>query len=161
MDEGTITEHVAFGTILAYGNGETPSEEFTKIGQVKDISGPSMKRDTIDVTNHDSPDYTKEFLASLADGGEVAFSIEYDPGDSSHDQTTGLLYLIKKKTRTNFELIFPVESSTGLYWGYTFEGLVTGFDPKAPVLGSLTADVTIKVAKAVTLVNDLVITGLC
>lgn len=161
MDEATITEHVAFGTILAYGNGETPSEEFTKIGQVKDISGPSMKRDTIDVTNHDSRGGFKKFLASLADAGDITFSIEYDPGDSSHDQTTGLLYLFGKNTPTNFELIFPVEVTTGVYWGFTFSGFLTGFDPKEPVMGSLTADATIKVAGAVTLSDDLTISALC
>jgi len=149
-----MEEHVAFGTILAYGNDETPSEEFTKIGQVKDISGPNMSRDTIDVTNHDSPNGYKEFLASLRDGGEITFAVEYDPGDPTHDQDTGLLYLFGKNTRTNFELIFPVASDTD-FWGYTFTGLVTGFAPSAPVDGSLTADITIKVAGAVTLSDEL------
>lgn len=146
-----MTEHSAFGTILAVGNGETPSEEFTEIAQVKDISGPSMSRETIDVTNHQSPGGFAEFLASLADGGEVTFDVELDPGDSTHDGTTGLLYLMGVKTRRNWRLIFPVASTTpGEYWGYSFSGLVTGFSPSAPVKGSLTASITIKVAGAVT-----------
>jgi predicted secreted protein len=148
-----MDEHVAFGTILAYGDGETV-ETFTKIGQMKDISGPNMSRDTIDVTNHDSPGGYREFLASIRDGGEITFAVEYDPGDETHDQDTGLLYLFGLDVRTNFQLIFPVESDNG-YWGYTFSGLVTGFSPKEPVDGSITADITIKVGGAVTLVDDL------
>lgn len=146
-----MDEHVAFGTVLAFGDGGNV-EVFTKIGQVKDISGPNMSRDTIDVTNHDSPNGYKEFLASLRDGGEVTFTVEYDPGDPNHDQSTGLLYLFGLNVRTNFQLIFPVTASVG-FWGYTFTGLVTAFGAKAPVDGSLTADMTIKVAGAVALAD--------
>jgi predicted secreted protein len=148
-----IEEHVAFGTILAYGDG-AQAEVFTKIGQLKDISGPNMSRDTIDVTNHDSPGGFREFLASVRDGGEITFAIEYDPGDATHDQDTGLLYLFGLNVRTNFQLIFPVASGNG-FWGYEFSGVVTGFSPKEPVEGSITADITIKVGGAVTLVDDL------
>lgn len=150
---------VAFGTILAVGNGESPSEEFTKVAQVKDLDGPGMSRDTIDVTTHDSPSGYREFLASLRDGGEITFDIEYDPGDASHDQTTGLLSLFGEDKTRNWMLIFPVTAVTG-YWGYKFKGLVTGFAPKAPVGGSLTASLTIKVAGAVTQA-DINISTLC
>lgn len=155
------SEYAAFGTILAFGNAETPSEEFTKVAQVKDIAGPSMSRDTIDVTNHQSPAGYAEFLASIADGGEITFTIEYDPEDASHDQTTGLLYLMGITTRRNWRLIFPIVAiNPGEYVGYSFSGLVTGFSPNAPVKGSLTADVTIKVAGAITQ-GAYAIAGLC
>lgn len=146
-----MAEYTAFGTILAVGNGETPSEEFSEIAQVKDISGPSMSRETIDVTNHQSPSGYNEFLASVIDGGEVTFTVEYDPEDSTHDQTTGLLYLMGLTTTRNWKLIFPVETVTpGTYECLNFAALVTGFNPNAPVKGSLTVDITLKVAGAVT-----------
>jgi predicted secreted protein len=143
-------EYTAFGTILAFGDGEE-SESFTTVAQVKDITGPNMSRETIDVTNHQSPAGFAEFLASIQDGGEVTFTVEYDPGDATHDQDTGLLALMGETTRRNWRLIFPVESSTpGEYEGYEFEAILTGFSPSAPVKGSLTADITLKVAGAVT-----------
>lgn len=154
-----MSENTAFGTILAYGNSETPSEEYTKVAQVKDISGPSMSRETIDVTNHDSPSGFAEFLASIADGGEITFTLEYDPDDASHDQTTGLLKLMGETVTRNWRLIFPVEAVTG-YHGFQFAALVTGFATNAPVKGSLTADIKLKVAGAVTQ-GDYAITGLC
>lgn len=144
-----MAEHLAFGTILAYGNGESPSEEFTIIGQVKDIEGPNMSRETVDVTHHQSTGGYRKFLASLRDAGEITFSVELDPSDPSHDQNTGLLALFEKDTATNFRLVFPVEGQVG-YLGYAFAGFVTGYSPKAPVTGSLTADITIRVAGAIT-----------
>ena len=148
-----MDQHLAFGTILAYGDGATP-EVFTKIGQAKDIKGPNMTRSSVDVTNHDSPAGYLQSLASLRDGGEVTLAVEYDPGDASHNQDTGLKYLFDLDTRTNFQLIFPVESDNG-YWGFTFVAQVTALGPAMPVLGSLTADVTVKVAGAVDLVDNL------
>ena len=146
----TPSAHTAFGTILAFGNGESPSEEFTSLGRVKDIKGPNITRETIDVTNHASPSGYAEFLASLADGGEVSFTVEYDQNDPTHDQTTGLLYLVGLTTTRNWRLISPVESTTpGEYNGLGFAALVTGFAPNFPVKGSITADVTLKVAGAV------------
>lgn len=147
----TPAAHTAFGTILAFGNNETPSEEFTAVGRVKDVKGPSISRETIDVTNHQSPEGYAQFLASLADGGEVTFTIEYDQNDPTHDGMTGLLALAKETTTRNWRLISPVESATpGEYNGLAFAALVTGFSPSYPVKGSITADITLKVAGEVT-----------
>lgn len=154
----TAEPHVAFGTILAVGDGGTP-ETFIKIAMVKDIDGPSMSRDTIDVTNHDSPKGYKQFLASLRDGGEVTFKIEYDPGDASHDQDTGLLSYFDKDVPTNCKLVFPVEAVTG-YWGFNFAAMVTGFKPSGPVAGSVTADITLKVAGEVEQ-DDIDVSQIC
>ena len=154
-----MAEYAAFGTILAFGNNETPSEEYTKLAQVKDISGPSITRDTIDVTNHGSPSGYSEFLASLKDGGEVTFDIEYDPADPTHDDTTGVMALIDENTPRNWRLIFPVAAVSG-YHGLQFKALVTGFQPAAPVKGSLTSSITLKVAGAVAQ-GDYPVAGLC
>lgn len=150
-------EHAALHTILAYGNGEV-GEEFTKVAQVKDIDGPGITRDTIDVTNHDSEGL--EFLASLQDGGEVTFDIEFDPADPSHDQTTGLMALMEETTRRNWRLISPVLDSGSDYHGLAFAAMVTAFKPKFPVLGSMTASITLKVSGKVTQ-DSFPRTGLC
>lgn len=142
------TATAALGTILAVGDGATP-EVFTKIARVKDIDGPSMSRDTIDTTHQLSTGGTKEFLASLADGGEVTFDIGYNPSSATHDQTTGLLKFMGETTTRNWKLVFPVAGATG-FWGYNFKGMVTKFAAKAPVAGELTASITIKVAGNIT-----------
>jgi predicted secreted protein len=75
----------AFGTLFKRGNGATPTEVFTTIANVTNISGPERTRDTIEVTSHDSPEQWKEFLGGLKDGGELSLDINYDPSETTHD----------------------------------------------------------------------------
>lgn len=74
-----------FGTLFQRGDGATPTEHFTTIANVTGIKGPDRKRETIDVTAHDSPDQYMEFIGGLKDGGEVQLDINYDPGAATHD----------------------------------------------------------------------------
>src|SRR5690606_8787721 len=66
------------GTQFLRGDGGDP-EVFVAIGEVTDITGPEMERETIDVTSHDSPDGYREHIGGLKDGGEVSFEVNYDP----------------------------------------------------------------------------------
>ncbi len=142
--------YAAFGTILAYGDGEAV-EEFTAVAWVKDISGPSISRETIETTNHQSPNRMAQFVASLSDGGEVTFDVNLNPGDATHDATTGLFAMLSETQPRHWRLIFPIESVTpGQYYGYAFPALVSGFQPGAPVKDVLNASITLKVAGAVT-----------
>ncbi|MBI9042925.1 MAG: hypothetical protein JEZ06_00480 [Anaerolineaceae bacterium] len=134
----------SFGTILAYGDGETV-EEFTKLGQLKDLDGPDMQRGVIDVTHHQSPNGYVEKLPDLKDGGVVNFDIELDPALATHDQTTGFMAKFEETGLTNFRLVFPVAAVIG-YWGIAFAGFVKAFKPKAGVKGSLQASVSIEVS---------------
>ena len=144
----------AFGTILTYGDGGSPTEIFTKIASVKDLDGPSLSRDTIDVTSHDSVSKYREFLAGLKDGGEVTFDIEFDPSDTTHAGTNGLMKMFEDDEPVHFQLITTVAATTG-YWGFTFSALVTGFEPSMPVEDSLKASVTLKITGPVAGPTDL------
>ncbi|MEU8264914.1 phage tail tube protein [Micromonospora sp. NPDC048999] len=74
----------AFGTQFKRGDGKSP-EAFTAIANVTSISGPERSRETIDVTNHGSPDGWKQYIGSLKDGGEVSLDLNYDPAEDTHD----------------------------------------------------------------------------
>jgi len=143
-------EYSAFGTKLAVGNNETPSEEFTEMAQVRDIDGPGMNMSTIEATHHQSASNMKEYVAGLVDGGEVTFEVVWDPADATHDDTTGFIYLLKNRLKRNWKLVTPVAASVG-YWALAFAAFVTQFKTKEPVEGMLAADVTLKVTGAVTL----------
>lgn len=148
-----MSKNAAFGTMLRVGNGEVP-EGFTTIGQVKDIEGPNMSRENIDVTTHDSPQGFREFIPSLRDGGEVTFDIEYDPSLVTHGDTPeGLLGMFKTDNVPNWQLIFPIEGSYGFY-GFAFTGYVSNFSSAEPVDGSVKASITIKVAGATDLIDE-------
>src|ERR1700754_2400702 len=74
-----------FGTLFKRATTITPGNVFATIANVTNISGPDRKRETIDVTAHDSPDGWMEFIGGLKDGGEVQLDINYDPGETTHD----------------------------------------------------------------------------
>lgn len=123
-----------FGTELRRGNGAGP-EVFTPIGNVGNFSGPSMERDTYDVTAHDSPSRFREFLGGLINGGEVSAECHYDP--DKHDQ---LVADFEDTDPINYEM----ESPVGEVWA--FKALLTGFEREMPVDGQMAATLTWQVS---------------
>ena len=71
-----------FGTLLKAGDAASP-EVFTTIAEVTNIAGPTLSTEMIDVTNHSSASNFREKIASLKDGGEVTFSINYLPANAT------------------------------------------------------------------------------
>lgn len=141
-----MATYSALGTLLKQGDGGSP-ETFTTIAQVRDISGPGLSQEAVEVTHHSSTDGWREYVGGLFDGGEISFEIVYDPAEGTHDASTGLLKDMTDRTVRNFELVFPDTGSTT----WTFAALVTGFEPGAPVDGALTASVTLKLSGQPTL----------
>ena len=133
---------IGHGTLLKRGDGGGP-EVFTTVAEVQDITGPSGSLDTSDVTNMDSPDKYKEFIAGLLDGGDVSFDVNFINVASQTDILTDH----QNRTKRNFEMIFPLPGNPK--WSFT--GFVTGFDNSAPVEGALTASITIKITGKPTL----------
>lgn len=129
----------AFGTTLSRGDG-APTEVFTAIAQVTNISGPGMERNTIDVTDHGSPDGWMEFTGGLKDAGEVEVEVNYSP--SVHDV---LAADFEDEDPRNYKLAFP----DGTTW--SFAAILTGFEPEAPVDDKLAATLTFKVSGKPTL----------
>lgn len=72
----------AFGTQLKRDSNGAGT--FVAVANISDVSGPSRSREAIEVTAHDSPDKYREFVKGLKDGGEVEITINYDPGDVTH-----------------------------------------------------------------------------
>lgn len=136
----------AFGTLLKIGDGGDP-ENFTTIANVYDIRGPELELRTAEVTSHSSTGGWAEYVGTILDGGQVTFDIGYDPADSTHDATTGLINDMENRTSRNFKVVFPDTGNTE--WSFT--ALVTGFAPDAPVDGELRASVTLKITGQPTL----------
>jgi hypothetical protein len=134
----------AFGIALQIGDGGTPTEVFTTIAQLLDVEGPSLERKVIDTTNHGSPNGWMQYLPGLKDGGEVTFSILFDPDLNTHGSTSGLLqWFGATNVLRNFKIVFT-DAAPATTWNIS--GFVSKFTPKSPVEGALTADVTIKVS---------------
>jgi predicted secreted protein len=129
-----MTGKNGFGTALARGNDAGP-EVFANIAGITNISAPSLSRETLDVTGHDSADAAREFRGGLKDGGEVSIDINYDP--SVHDV---LVADFDDEDPRNYKIVFPDTTE----WG--FAAIMTGFSPSAPHDDKLSASVTFKVS---------------
>lgn len=121
------------GTQLQRGDGES-IESFTTIAEVKDISAMPIELETVDVTNHDSGGW-REHIGGILSLGDVSFEINYQPTAPTHSL---LINDLLTKAVRNFRIIYPDGTET------PFSGLVTSFEPTAPVDGVVTAGVTIK-----------------
>jgi len=130
-----MAKYHAFGARLQYNDG---TGVWRDIAGVKDISGPSMSADTIDVTSHSSPDNFREFRSSLKDPGEFSFDLIFDPEDKTGQGF--LLELFDTQVLTTFRLIYRTKNSKT----WQMNGLVTSFEPNNPVEGEIGASCTIK-----------------
>jgi predicted secreted protein len=125
-----------FGTQLTRGDGSTP-EVFTAIANVTTIKGPDMKRDTIDVTAHNSVDAWQEFVGGLKNAGEVSLDVNYDP--ASHDD---LVADFEDTDPRNYKMVFP--TSPPVTWA--FGAVLTEFNTEAPYDDKLSASITLQVS---------------
>lgn len=137
---------IGYGTLLKQGNGASP-EVFTTIAEVMDINGPGLTLDTVEATNQSSPSNHKERIAALRDSGPIGFEINWDPNAATHDASTGLVADLVARTPKNYQIVFA--SSPTVTW--TITGLVTSFEPSAPVEDRMAATVEITPTAAPTL----------
>lgn len=117
------------------------SATFATIAEVKDITGPAMSLDVIDVTNQDSPDAYEEIIPSIRRGGEVDFDVNFVPTDATHDDSTGLVYLANNKIKRAYRLLLNDDVSSY----FRFTAYVIGFQIKAPVAGVLAGTTKLRI----------------
>jgi hypothetical protein len=135
----------AKGLQLQMGDGATPTEAFTAVANLGDLTGPGAALDTVEVTHHGSP--AKEFAATILDGGEVSVSINYDPAEATHKNAAGgLIYVMEQKLLKNFKIVFADTGASVL----AFAAFVVGFEPEGPVAGKLAAKIKLRISGAVT-----------
>lgn len=136
-------EYSGFAGVLKVDIAST----YTAIAQIRDISGPSLSADTIEVTHRDGGGW-KEFIAGLRDGGEVTFDLIFDPDLTTHSPSAagGMITLLMAGTKNGFKVEFADSTATVA----TFDAIVTAFEPTMPLNDAQAADVTIKVSGAVT-----------
>ncbi len=101
-----------FGTILKYAAG-------TLIGELISIGGIQMNGEAIDVTNHDSANSYKEFIAGLLDGGD--FAIEGNFIEDNAGQLA-LVASFNAKTLESFIVVYPDASE------WAFSAIITSME---------------------------------
>lgn len=135
----------AFGTVLMMKNDSTTafSTGTDVIGDLTNISGPTMSAEHIDVSSHDSTGAFREFVTSFLDGGEVSLEGNLTAGGGADD----LVDAFCDRELQNVKVTFP--TTDNLNWA--FDGYVTGVETDAPYDDKAGFSATIKVSGKPTL----------
>lgn len=133
----------ALGTTLAYST--TSGGTYTPVANVLSVNFPDAAVESVETSNLTTAIQT--FRPGRVDPGEVAFELQYDPGDTAHaalrkyvtgETTPALLY---------WRVIAPVSPAKG----ESFAGFLTQCSPGAEGAdGNIEASATIKVSGAIT-----------
>lgn len=129
-----------YGGNIRIGDGASP-EGFTKVIEVKRISGVGVNKPLSDATHLESPGDTKEYIAGMADGKTPTFTVNW-----TVDNEVILMNLINMTTNVNIRVYYP-----GALKAYQFPGTPIDLE-----IGEMTADGVIeatfqlKIAGAIT-----------
>lgn len=135
----------SFGVTIGYDTAGGTS--YTTLGHVKDMSGPTISRGTIDITDHDSPNGYREFFGGLVDPGEMTFQIGLDHTATAH---SGLYASFDSSTEVPWSWQVTFNTFSGTY-KWEFDGFITGLTAGAPLEGQNIWDLTIKITAKPTL----------
>ena len=123
------------GTVFQRWNGSS----WDAIAEVTAISGPTMSRETIDVTSLDSTGGYREFIASFRDPGTVQLTMNFTNATYTTMKTD-----FENDTAQNYEIVLSDNTSL------EFIGLVTELPIEVSTDDKVSSTVTIKVSGQVT-----------
>lgn len=145
-------------TVVAYGTLLTSGSQTYKISQSRDITGPSLSRTSVDVSNVAGDSAVidgktvgfKEFKPGMIDAGEISCDLVIDPDQDQIDgtATTGDHPILFQNETWTIEWPPQVATNTGAT--FACDGFLTQYDVNAPFDGELTASITIKLSGAPT-----------
>lgn len=130
-----------FGATFQLHNGTA----LTTVAEILGVTPPNATVETIDVTTHASAGGFREFIAGLADGGEMAIRVNWVPGSASD---TLISAAIAARAAKAFSITVP--ASTG---NRTFTGscIPTGYERSEVVIDDkMTAVFKAKITGSVT-----------
>lgn len=139
----------AQGTLLQVGDKGTPEMFFT-IPQIASMTIPGAENDLLDVTNHDSVNAFRQFINGLRDGGEITFTMFYDPNLLAHNDragtpgtsSDGFLKQYKSRATYNYQVVFPTTPSKQ----WSFAGIARRAELDASFDAVLALDCGVKVS---------------
>jgi hypothetical protein len=136
MTIATIGYLATFSIETSAGSGT-----YNAIAEVTSITPPSDKIDIIEATHMTSSGGNKEFLIGLNDPGEAGFTFNFI---ASGTADTALRGWRAARAARACRITYP----NGVTW--TFQGILTGYQPSLPMNDKMSADVTIKVTGSTT-----------
>lgn len=127
---------IGYGTQFKRGDGASPTEAFTAIGEVSAINGFSMSKDTADVTHMASTSRYREFVSGLRDAGEVSIDVNYIPGGTDIDNA---FTDYDANTSRNYQIVWADGTE------FEFAGICTSIATNEPIDDKMSATFTYKI----------------
>lgn len=134
----TTAASIGYGSLLEISTDG--GSNWDEIAEVFSITPPSSAVDIVDVTHMQSPGRDREFILGLNDPGEASMELNFVPGSATDDM---LLDIKAAYEPVKCRITWP----NSVVW--TFDGLLTGYEPAAPNDDKMTATVTFKVTGSV------------
>jgi predicted secreted protein len=132
-----------------FGKGAILIMNEVTVGSLKNISGPSINSDTIDVTTHDSEGRFKEFISGLADPGELTLEGNFTNAEDAND---AFLDPLASGEVVEGSLNFNADGF-GATW--SFEGMITRYETTNPSDGVVGFSATVKITSVPVLTDNL------
>ncbi len=144
----------------------TDPTNFTAIGNVSSITGPTQTRDAIEKSTMDSTSKFREFIPGMLDAGETTFEVNYDGSASGNaaflggtNATTGLLK--SNNTALSYFVVYNDGAATATtaashYTNHSHwyaKGLMTSLGHAIPFDDKITQSVTIKFTGVATYID--------
>lgn len=126
-------------TVLKIGDGVSPTEGFTSVGQITDWDGFDEKSKVIDITTLDD-DYSEKDGGAVIDSGTTGMDLLYDPANTN---INGLRTGVGNKK--NFKLILSNGTTQ-----FAFAAVITGFKIMGKKDDKIRAKVSLDVSGAIT-----------
>lgn len=136
------------GSALQYSTNP-PSVAYQTLSELKTIQFSGAKYDLADVTNFQSSNF-REWLPTLADSGDLSFSGNLIPNDTTESDLIGFF---NNATKVTYKVLLPANPAQGFNTtlGYfTFQGYVSSLDRSIPVDKEATISGKIKITGAIT-----------
>ena len=135
----TATTHNTNNLVLKIGDGVSPTEGFTAVGQITDWDGFDEKSKVIDITTLDD-DYSEKDGGAVIDSGATGMDLLYDPANTNiNGLRTGV------GTKKNFKLILSNGTTQ-----FAFAAVITGFKIMGKKDDKIRAKVSLDVSGAIT-----------
>jgi predicted secreted protein len=108
------------------------------LAEVRNVSGPGMSFDSIDVTHYTSANQMKEYIAGFGDGGDVGIEANFIAGDTAGQ----VAFITDAFAKTARQVI--ITHTAGISW--TFTAVVSKLDFTSPMDAQLGFTATLKVS---------------
>lgn len=134
----------AKGTVLNFSDIASPPV-YAPIGQVRSISGPTVKPNIVDITTHDTSGFNRKKIAVLVDLGNISFEINFDHLNATHAFATGLWNQMINLIKSGVEMVFPNSAGT-----LAFPAYVSQHDFNVPVDNVLSVKIQMDITDFIT-----------